>query len=95
MSLLPKKKPSAIARVFSRKRWRLVQRLTGIHRIHHISHSFGWTFPFTRWAFFEGYSYTVDFVFRSDYGEKKTKPPHWERLENDRSFHDCTATGRY
>lgn len=82
-----------IARLF--ERWRFLQLITGVHRIHHIRWSFGWTFPFTRWAYFPARSYTVDFVFRADYGATKTDPAHWERLAHDREHHDCTKTGRY
>ena len=36
------RKPSLLHRLFSRKRWRIVQLITGVHRVHHPRWSMGW-----------------------------------------------------
>lgn len=86
-------KTSLLVDIFSSSKNRWVQRLTGIHRIHDIQYSFGWKFPFTDWCYFEAYEYTVDFVFRSDYGQKKIRPAHWKR-RTAKTYHNCTLTNR-
>ena len=48
---------SLLARLFSRKRWRVVQRITGVRFIHHVRWSFGWTVPFSSWVYFEDYGW--------------------------------------
>jgi hypothetical protein len=77
-------------RMFSRPEWRWLQRLTGVHRIHHDRWSFGWSLPFTTWARFETYAYC-------DYwdGEKlKIEPVRWRRCPRG-TYHDSTTTGRF
>jgi hypothetical protein len=36
---------------------RLIQLATGVHRIHHPWHSYGWKLPFSRWAYFDRYGW--------------------------------------
>lgn len=87
-----KKKRGLVSRWIRRQRW--LQRITGIHLVHHPRWSFGWSFPFTSLVRFEAYSYTEHMVFRADYGEVKIRPAHWQRCTRA-SYHDCSATGRY
>lgn len=79
-----------IKALFSRKRWRRLQQLTTVRRIHHPTWGFGWAFPFTRWVRFEAFAWKNhqknDAVEIIDYGWKKCDPA---------SYHDCTTTGRY
>lgn len=59
---------------------RLVQRVTGIHRIHHIWYGYGWKIPLTDKAYFPSK------VSRMRHGFKD--------VDRDR-YHDCTTTGVY
>lgn len=70
---------------------RIVQLVTGVHRIHHERWSYGWKLPFLPWAYFPAFK-------ARDY---RVEPPRevvvaygWKRIER-RNFHDCTRTGRY
>lgn len=71
---------------------RLLQLVTGVHRIHHARFSFGWKLPFLRVAYFPAWTTR---------GERPVRYAHgWQRI-GDRStpaevgqWHDCTATGR-
>lgn len=66
---------------------RILQLLTGIHRIHHIRFGFGWRLPFVGLAYFPPWS-------ARDGSENPTRYRYgWQRVES-RHFHDCTATGR-
>jgi len=33
--------------------YRLLQKITGIHRIHHVKYSYGWKLPYGQWAYFK------------------------------------------
>lgn len=83
-----------IRTLFTKKKFRWLQRVTGVHRIHHDRWSFGWKFPFTKKCYFEERTYREDMIFRPDYGQMKTWPARWEVCEPG-TYHDCTATGRY
>lgn len=52
-----KPKRGRIARLFSRKCWRLVQVITRVRWVHHPRWSFGWTAPFSTWIWFEDYGW--------------------------------------
>lgn len=68
--------------------WRLAQRLTGIHRIHHSRFSYGWKLPIISWAYFPPWTTRGD--------NPKTYRHGWQRvLGRGRDYHDCTATGVY
>lgn len=59
---------------------RMLQRITGVHRVHHIWYSYGWKIPFTDWAYFPGKVYGIR------HGIKRLDKVH---------YHDCTLTGVY
>lgn len=64
------------------KRW--LEKLTLIHRVHHIHFGYGWVFmPL-------GFGYFPD--FREVYRLQGASP--WHRVEV-KHFHDCTATNTY
>lgn len=66
---------------------RVLQVITGIHRIHHPRYSYGLSFPFTTWCRFHAYDY-VD-----SWGDRiLTRPTTWARCSRD-SYHDCTTGG--
>lgn len=75
--------------LFSSKRWRILQRVTGVHRVHHPRWSFGWSLPFTTWCRFET-------CWRRDFtGHGMVRHvPGWQRCERT-SYHDSTKTGTY
>jgi len=87
--MIIKTKRSAIGQLFVRKRWRWVQMITRIRRIHHPRWSFGWALPFG-WVYFEKQIYKDDL----DRDKIKIRPAHWERCHRD-SYHDCTTSGVY
>lgn len=62
---------------------RVLQLVTGVHKVHHIMYSFGWKLPLVRVAYFPPWSVNGQ---RFAYG--------WRRI-GPRDHHDCTATGRY
>lgn len=66
--------------------WRILQRLTGVHRIHHIRYSFGWRLPFVGVAYFPRWCPRSEPSLTYAYG--------WRRVAK-KDYHDCTATGRY
>lgn len=66
---------------------RLLQRLTGVHRIHHVRYSFGWRLPFVGVAYFPRWISGRD-------EHRTVHPSAWRRVD-PREYHDCTATGRY
>lgn len=84
-----KPKRSLLHRMFSRPRWRWLQRLTRVRRIHHPRWSYGWAFPLTTLCWFEPFTATDWFE-----GREKTFARGWQRCERG-SYHDCTTTGRY
>lgn len=59
---------------------RMSQRISGIHRVHHIWYEYGFKIPFTNKAYFAGKVHGIR------HGVK--------RLEKER-YHDCTITGVY
>jgi len=80
-----------------KRRWRWLQRVTGVHRIHHARWSYGWKMPLTDWAYFPtavhrdrkievvlGVPAIVTVERRVRHG--------WKRVLR-RDYHDCTATG--
>lgn len=77
---------------------RLVQRITGVHRIHHIRWSFGFRLPFTTWCWFEPTHHRNEDQYRAH----STWDGHpwvlvaygWKRCERS-TYHDSTSTGRY
>lgn len=77
--------------LFSKKKFRLVQKLTGVHRIHHVQWSHGWKLPFSTWAYFERHTYADAGVMAP---VNRTKPAHWERVKGF-DYHDCTVSGVY
>lgn len=65
-----------------KKGWRLLQYITGVHRIHHIYWSYGWKLPFIRLGYFP----------RDAFGQKHG----FKKLQGRGSHHhDCTKTGVY
>lgn len=76
-------KRSRLHRVFSRRRWRVVQAVTGVHRIHHILWSYGWRMPFCNVAFFERF------------GWRRLDPRIESLRSQSMSYHDCTTSGIY
>lgn len=80
---------SLIHRLFSRKRWRVLQLITRVRRIHHPRWSFGWAFPFTTWCLFQ-----TEQRASGLWDAVATYAPGWRRCERA-SYHDCTTTGRY
>lgn len=68
--------------VKTRRRWRWLQLLTGIHKIHDIRYSFGWKLPFVDWAYFPAMP-ALRPTFRG-----------WQRVQPT-TYHNCTKTGRY
>lgn len=77
--------------MFSRKRWRFLQQIVGVHRIHHTRWSMGWAFLFTAWCRFER-QIGMDHDFEPP--RPRNKPGHWKRCERG-SYHDSTASGVY
>lgn len=77
MSLIYKHKAKAPKRA-----WRLLQRVTGFHRIHHMYWSYGWLVPIIRVGYFHNDS------FGQKHGYKKLKGRGID-------YHDCTKTGIY
>lgn len=74
-----------------RRRFRWLQRLTGIHSIHDIRYSYGYKLPFLDWAFFpaftvKNHSFEPPKLEVRRYGWQRVKPS---------TYHDCTKTGRY
>ncbi|OKP95086.1 hypothetical protein A3849_27795 [Paenibacillus sp. P46E] len=63
-------------------KFRLLQFISGFHRIHHYYWSYGWKFPFIRVGYFPADS------FGQKHGFKKLKGRRNE-------YHDCTETGIY
>lgn len=57
-----KRQKNLIHQLFSRKKWRWVQKLFFVRRVHHPRWSLGWAFPKTDMAYFE------------EYGWKEVKP---------------------
>jgi hypothetical protein len=70
---------------------RLVQLITGVHRIHHIRFAFGWKMPLLQVAYFPPWS-VRDLDQPS--GRSPTYRFGWQRIKPT-EFHDCTKTGRY
>lgn len=64
---------------------RVIQFLTGIHRIHHVLHSYGYKLPFFKIGYFDDYGWVN---FSSD--NFKTK-----KGEKLKGYHNCTLTGIY
>lgn len=67
---------------------RLLQLVTGLHRIHHLRFAYGYKLPFVGWAYFPPWTARdgTDRPTRYVYG--------WQRVDR-RHFHDCTRTGVY
>jgi hypothetical protein len=65
-----------------KRAWRILQRITGFHRIHHHYWSYGWKFPFLKVGYFpKG-------LFGTYYGFKQLKG-------RGSDYHNCTKTGIY
>ncbi|MDT3426076.1 hypothetical protein J2Z22_001596 [Paenibacillus forsythiae] len=62
--------------------FRLVQFLTGIHRVYHDRWSYGWKLPFTQLGYFPMR------IFGRRHGLKRMKG-------HGLDYHDCTVTGVY
>jgi len=69
---------------------RFIQFITNVHRIHHITYSYGWTFKPIPIGYFDGYK------------EKDCKENWWAlkkikgfHVIKRKDFHDCTTTGTY
>ncbi len=73
-----------------RKRYRWVQRLLHVRRVHHPRWSFGWALPVGDWVYFERRVYKDDL----DRDKIKAWPAHWKQCPPD-TYHDSTTTGRY
>lgn len=43
--------------MIKRKKHRMIQRITGIHRIHHIWYSYGYKLPFINLAYFQKHGF--------------------------------------
>lgn len=86
--LMKKNRRGRFARLLGR--WRWLQRVTRIHRVHHPRWSFGWTAPIGSLVYFE------ERIYKDDFRENRItiRKGHWERCQRD-SYHDCTATGRF
>jgi hypothetical protein len=82
--------PMLVRDLLSRKRFRHVQQLLHIRRVHHPRYSYGWAFPVGDWTYFEARVFKDDM----DRDRIKTWPGHWQQCPPD-SYHDCTTTGRY
>jgi hypothetical protein len=76
------------------KKFRWLQLITGIHRIHHIYYSYGWKIPFTRLGYFPDYKRKYQI-----HGVKTGIIPlvRGRVGKNFRSklYHNCTLTGKY
>ncbi|WP_214630017.1 hypothetical protein [Paenibacillus agaridevorans] len=62
------------------KKYRVIQFVTGIHRIHHIWYSYGWKVPFLPFAYFPAGSFE--------------RRKGWKKISR-KCYHNCTVTGRY
>lgn len=65
---------------------RLIQRITGFHRIHHVFHGFGYKIPLTKWGYFPHLGKKFQNIQGTMIGENG-----WFV----KKYHDCTLTGRY
>ena len=65
------------------RKFRLLQKMTGIHRIHHIHWSYGWKIPFVNAAYFD------------DKFEHMGGKSHGFKSIKDGKYHNCTMTGIY
>lgn len=79
-----------IHNLFSRKRWRRVQQLLHVRRIHHPRWAFGWALPIGEWVLFERRVYEDDL----GPGGTKTHRGHLQQCPRS-SYHDSTTTGVY
>lgn len=70
------------------RRWRWLQLLTGVHRIHHIRFAFGFKLPFVQRAYFPPWR------VRDGSSVPKYYYYGWRRIRRD-DYHDCTTTGKY
>ena len=62
---------------------RIIQLITGIHRIHSVKHSYGYKIPFLNYAVFDNYGLQkIGFIFTAKGSKIK-------------EYHDCTLTNRY
>jgi hypothetical protein len=64
--------------------FRVIQLITGVHRIHHIKHSYGWKVPFFNVALFDDYGW-----IHFGKGSATDGVVDWS------GYHDCTTTGIY
>lgn len=82
---------TTLTALYRRKKRRWLQRLLGVHAIHHPRYSFGLTVPFTQWVYF------LEHQVKDHNHEPvlmRTVPGHWKRCPKD-SYHNCTITGVY
>lgn len=61
---------------------RLIQFIIGVHRIHHITYSYGWKLPFLEVGWFKEFGFKK--LKQITIKDKPSKP-----------YHNCTKTGVY
>lgn len=66
------------------RKFRWLQLITGVHRIHHIVFNLGWKLPFLNIAYFDDYGW-VNF--------SKLNPI--KKKGSFKDYHNCSITGRY
>lgn len=65
---------------------RLIEFLTFVHRVHHITHSYGWVFMPLMFGYFPDH--------KELYRDRGQNFVAW-RFVNPKYFHNCTWTGIY
>lgn len=61
-------------------KYRIIQYITGVNKIHHIHYSYGYKVPFTKIAYFPENSFGIK---------------HGLKVVNKQHYHNCTLTGIY
>jgi hypothetical protein len=77
---------------------RPLQRVTGVHLVHHNRYAYGYTLPFsTTWVYFIGWT-VMSREWDPGSGWRRVPLTRHEpalRCVSPRDYHDCTKTGVY
>lgn len=85
-----------IPNCFALKKYRIIQRITGVHYVHDVCFSYGIKMPFSNWGYFPAFHRRwADLVKNGlKINHKEWAETPWHKISKQ-TYHDCTATGNY